>query len=95
MYKNGDELEYRIRNIDAFIFNVFINEELRGNGYCGKMIQLLVSRLKMEKSISEVYLAVSEDNLAAINAYHKIGFISVYKKRFFRVLRHNIPYHIL
>lgn len=46
MYKGGNELEYKIRNIDAFVYNVLIRPEFRGNGYAGVMFILLSEYLK-------------------------------------------------
>ena len=49
MYKGGNELEYKIRNIDAFVYNVLIRPEFRGNGYAGVMFILLSEYLKKER----------------------------------------------
>ena len=94
MYKGGDELEYKIRNIDAFIYNVMIDESVRGNGYAGVMIKKLGSILK-NKGIREAYLAVSIDNNGAITAYRKTGFEVVEEKKFIRTMKINIPYYRL
>ena len=94
MLKGGDELEYRIRNIDAFIYNVMIDKSVRGRGYAGVMIKMLGLELK-SKSINEAYLAVSTDNTSAIRAYQKVGFEVVGEKWFVRTLKRNIPYYII
>lgn len=94
MYKGGNELEYKIRNIEAFIYNVYVAPEARGKGFAGKMMQFLMSYLR-EKGINEAYLAVSTDNESAIRAYEKFGFCDVENKSFYRILRKNMPYHTL
>ena len=94
MYKGSDDLEYRIRNIDAYIFDVFINATYRGNGYAGEMIHRLMYYLH-EKGIETAYLAVSVANENAIKAYKKTGFVNVKDLSFARVLKINIPYHVL
>lgn len=94
MYRGGNDTEYRIRNIDAYIFDVLIDANHRGRGLAGVMIELVMDKL-YEKGIAAAYLAVSKTNVPAIKAYRKIGFTTVGEKRFFRVLKINIPYHKL
>ena len=94
MYKGGNELEYRIRNVDAFIYNVKIDELFRGKGYAGIMINMLEKQL-VSKGIHEAYLAVSTDNYGAIKAYKKNGFKTICEKKFVRTMRVNIPYYSL
>ena len=94
MYRGGNELEYKIRNIDAFIYNVMIKKEYRGKGHIREMIAYLGKVLKYQK-ITEAYLAVSVDNKNAIKAYEKIGFESVKEAWFIRMLRKNIPYYTI
>lgn len=55
MYKGGNDLEYRIRDIDAYLFDVYMNEKYRGNGYAGQMIRLVMDYLK-ERGIDTAYL---------------------------------------
>ena len=94
MYKGSDDLEYRIRNIDAYIFDVFVNPKYRGNGYAGEMIRQLMCYLH-EKGIETAHLAVSVSNESAIKAYKKTGFSNERDCSFARVLKINIPYHVL
>lgn len=94
MYKGSDDLEYRIRHIEAYIFNVYINEDFRGNGYAGEMICHLMKYLH-GKGIDTAHLAVSVSNENAIKAYKKSGFSIVKDLSFVRVLKINIPYHVL
>lgn len=94
MYKGGNELEYRIRNIDAFIYNLMVLPSQRGNGIAGCMLLLLEEIFKM-KRISSVCLAVSIDNHSAIKAYKKVGCEIIANKSFVRFMRINIPYYCL
>ena len=94
MYKGSDDLEYRIRNIEAYIFDVFVNNEYRGQGYAGEMIRQLMRYLH-GRGIDKAYLAVSTSNNSAMKAYKKSGFVIVKDLSFIRVLKINIPYHVL
>ena len=94
MFKKGNELEYRIRGIDAFIYNVFIGEKYRKKGYARLMLNLLFFYL-IEKGLNDVYLAVSRDNYEAIELYKKLNFKIIKNKMFIRTLRCNLPYYDL
>lgn len=94
MYKGTDDLEYRIRNIDAYIFDVYVNSSYRGKGYAGEMIRQLMEYLRAE-NIDSAHLAVSTKNDKAIRAYEKAGFSTVHDRSFARVLKINIPYYKL
>ena len=94
MYKGGNDFEYRIRNVDAFIYNVFTAVEHRGRGYAVDMMKHVMAFLHA-KGIDKVYLAVSTNNKPAIRAYVKAGFIVERDSSFIRVLRVNIPYRKL
>lgn len=91
MYKGGNDIEYKIRSIDAFIYNVLTKKEYRGKGYAGEMLFLLSEYLH-GKSIEKSYLAVSKNNDSAIRAYKKTGFVTEKDSSFIRILRVNIPY---
>lgn len=94
MYKGSDDLEYGIRNIDAYIFDVFVNEKHRGNGYAGEMIRQLMEYLH-KKGIESAHLEVAVSNTSAISAYKKTGFTTVKNCFFARIMKINIPYHAL
>ena len=94
MYRGGNDVEYRIRNIDAYIFDVYVSKECRGRGYAGVMICGLAGHL-LAKGISAAHLAVSTANSSAIRAYEKIGFQKERDLSFFRILKVNLPYHKL
>lgn len=55
----------------------------------------ILKRELKARSIGEVYLAVSKENVSAINAYTKSGFQIVAERLFVRVLKYIIPYYIL
>lgn len=94
MYRGGNEIEYKIRNIDAFIYNVRTDEAYRGRGYAGMMIESVCRELS-SKGIDKVYLAVSTNNESAIKAYKKSGFVTEKTSCFIRFLKINIPYREL
>lgn len=94
MYKGGNDIEYKIRNIDAYIFDVYVNKAHRGSGYAGQMIRCVMDYLH-SKGIDTAYLAVALSNKSAIRAYEKVGFTTEYDRKFARVLKVNIPYHKL
>lgn len=94
MFRGGNDIEYKIRNIDAYIFNVYVSQTYRGNGFAGEMIYQLMNLLH-NNGVEKAYLAVSLKNMSAIRAYEKIGFVNVFDRKFVRVLKINIPYHIL
>lgn len=94
MFRGGNDPEYLIRNIDAYIFGVYIKEAYRGHGYAGVMLGYLAEHLKA-KHISQAHLAVNVCNQSAIRSYEKTGFQIVDTKSFCRFLRINIPYHKL
>lgn len=94
MYKDSDDLEYKIRNIEAYVFDVYVNNDYRGHGYAGEMIRQLMRYLH-GRGIDTAYLAVSTANDSAIKAYKKTGFVTVEDLSFVRALKINIPYHVL
>lgn len=94
MFKGGNDPEYLIRNIDAYIFGVFIQEAYRGNGYAGCMLGYLAEHLK-DKHIQQAHMAVNIHNKSAIRSYEKAGFQIADSKTFCRFFRINIPYHKL
>ncbi|MBP5201820.1 N-acetyltransferase [bacterium] len=94
MYRGGMEIEYKIKNIDAFIYDVRTDEAYRGRGYAGMMIESVCRELT-SKGIDKVYLAVSTNNESAIKAYIKSGFVIERTSCFVRFLKINIPYREL
>lgn len=95
MYRGGNDLEYRIRNTDAYIYGVYIRPEYRGLGWAGVMISRLMRYLHNRKKIDCAELAVSQKNMSAIRAYRKAGFVDLEDKEFVRVMKINVPYHML
>lgn len=91
MYKNGDELQYRIRNIDAFGFYFCVFDEYKGKGLINDMIQDAVDFLS-EKGIDRLYASVRKNNLSALKAYKKVGYRFEKNKRFCTLLKIRIPY---
>lgn len=83
------EAQYRIENCEFFVKFVFVYEQFRGERIASKLFEELFKNLE-ENSLT---LAVRKNNISAIKAYRRIGGESVFKKKFFRVLKLNIPYH--
>lgn len=94
-YKGSNDLGYRIRNIDAYIFDVYVNEKHRGKGYAGMMVRHLMCYLHEEMGINSAELAVALSNESAIRAYEKTGFTIVRDCKFARIMKVNVPYHEL
>lgn len=94
MLKGGCEVQYKIKNIDAFIFDVCVNKDFRRNGIGSYMISYVVNYL-FERNIKKCFLAVRRDNEPAINLYKKNGFNFVKACSFIRVCKRNIPYYSL
>lgn len=92
--RGGNEMSYRIREIDAIISCVCVFREYRGRNIANRMLAEIVALLQKE-GCSEVTLAVSADNQPAIRAYEKAGFSKVSEKHFLRILRKCFPYHKL
>ena len=92
--RGGNEMVYKIRNVEALISCVCVFKEYRGkniaNGMIGKVVELL-----REEDGTEVALGVRTDNASAIRAYEKAGFRVTGEKKYLRILRKNIPYHIV
>lgn len=95
MYRGGNDLEYRIRNTDAYIYGVYIRPEYRGYGWAGIMISRLMRYLHNSKKIDYAELAVSRKNINAIRAYRKAGFVDLEDREFVRIMKINVPYHVL
>ena len=93
MYRGGNHFQYRVRNIDALIYQIDVFPEFRGHGACGVMMRQAFNYLQVQKRISDAYWSVRKNNISAIRAYDKLGAKQVDRKIFLRVLKVNIPYH--
>ena len=94
MLPPGDELEYRIRRTEAYLFNIYVRREFRGRGIAGQMLRDTV-RLLARDGIHSCCLAVGVRNKPAIRAYEKFGFVRTGRRRFLRLAGKNLPYHSL
>ena len=90
--RGGNEMVYKIRNVEALISCVCVFKEFRGKNIANLMIGKVVELLYNEGG-TEVALGVRTDNNSAIIAYEKAGFKITDEKEYIRVLRKNIPYH--
>ena len=93
MFPQCNEFQYRVRKVDAFIFDVFVFPNFRGCGLCGQMFQHVFDSLK-KRGKNIVALGVRTDNTSAIRAYEKAGGVIKSRKRFIQLVhRYNIPYY--
>ena len=93
MFPNGNELQYRIRKVDAFLFDVFVSENYRGKGICGHMLSYVFSCAE-KSQIKLVALGVRRNNTSAIRAYLKAGGVIRRKRKFIQLFhRYNVPYY--
>ena len=93
MYKGGNYGWWHFRNIDAWIFGVFVREQYRRKGLCEYMMHNVLNYLNAEKNIDEAYLTVRIRNYPARNAYKKLGGTEIAHKKTFRICRVQIPFH--
>ena len=94
MYSGGNEFQYRVRNTPAFLFDLCVFEEFRGQGICGTILSHIFNYLKNDKKLKEVQLAVRKNNHKAIRAYQKAGGIIIRSCGFLQIVRkYNLPYH--
>ena len=91
MYRGGDHFQYRVRNIDALIYQIEVYPEFRGHGACGHMMRQTFKYLET-RNINDAYWSVRKNNKSAIKAYDKLDAKQVDRRRFLRVLKVNIPY---
>lgn len=94
MKRGGNEVLYRIRSVEAYVFAVRVFDDFRGKRYAGEMITWLMNSLHAE-GIDEMWLTVKKENYPAIRAYERLGFERVGSSRFIRFLGINIPYRII
>lgn len=93
MYPGGNEFQYRVRKVDAFLFDVYVSPDFRGHGLCGQMFQYVFDYLK-KNGKKTVALGVRTNNPSAIKAYKKAGGVIKARKRFIQLAhRYNIPYY--
>lgn len=94
MLKGGKEVQYKIKHIDAFVFDVCVEKNFRRNGIASDMISYVNDYL-CKMGVKEMYLAVRKDNIPAVNLYKKIGFKLAGCRSFARICKINIPYYTL
>ena len=95
MHKGGNEIQYRIKKADAFLFDVCVLPQCQGKGYSTKILAMITEYLHRERQIDTLTLACRTDNEIALKAYKKFGFTICCKKTFIRLLKINIPYYKL
>lgn len=94
-FKGARDRQYLVRETDVYIFDVFVGEQFRGHGFAPMLIDELIKTYVGTSENVTICLAVRKDNISAIKAYKKIGFVVKGEKAFLRVLKVNIPQHKL
>ena len=94
MYQGGNEVQYRIRKIDAFGFYFDVFPEFRGNRYIEFFIYSMLKHLEA-KGITKLYASVRKNNIAALKAYKHAGMKIEAEKKFYRFIKWRIPYPIV
>ena len=89
LYKGSAIGRYRVRNIDAFIVNVFVNAEFRRKGYGEYLLRKTLQYLHTHKNIHTTYLTVHVNNLPARRLYAKTGGVDVRTIKRLRLF--NVP----
>lgn len=92
MVQGGNEIQYKVRTTDIFIFDVYVFEQFRGKGIAGYMISSILNDIEQYEK-KKICLAVRIENESAIRAYKKMAFEVIDCKKFIRVCKINIPYH--
>lgn len=67
--------EFEGKNV-WYIAEMMIEEKLRGQGWGGKLLNEFISHAK-QFNISDVFIRVWDQNIAALSLYRKIGFVDV------------------
>jgi len=91
--KGGRDRMYKVKECDAYIYDVFVFPEHRGKRYVSFLLNALI-----EESLGcegTVRLCVRINNVSAQKAYQHMGFQIIAKKSFLRILRINIPQQVI
>jgi ribosomal protein S18 acetylase RimI-like enzyme len=67
-------LGFEIRNQVLFLSKIYIRDSARGNGYARASVEF-VRRLAVDSRCRAIQLTVNRNNLAAIGAYERLGFL--------------------
>lgn len=95
MRKGGNEVQYRVRRTDFFLFDLCVFQCFRGQGFASEFLSYIATDLINNFSGAGKYLslAVRVNNIPAIKVYKKFGFLKVERKKFVRLLKINFPYY--
>ena len=91
MFRGGRVDKFRFRNIDAWIFAVFVAENYRRKGLCEYMLNSLLHYLHSEKGINRAYLEVRKDNYPARAAYTKLRGKEEFRVKSYRFCKITFP----
>lgn len=91
MKKGGNEVLYKIRKIDSYLFALRVFSEYQGKGYGEEIMTQVIEELHND-GVDTVFLTVKKNNKQAIHIYDKLGMKAIGRKFFIRIGRYNIPY---
>ncbi|MFC3800488.1 GNAT family N-acetyltransferase [Cohnella sp. GCM10012308] len=57
------------------LISVMLGHQFQGKGYATASLKLIIDDMNLQYKCKEIYLTVIHDNMNAIKAYEKIGFI--------------------
>lgn len=69
--------QFAIEGRLAGLYDVFTAPAARGRGHAGRLCSHMLARAR-DAGASHAYLQVEDDNLAARNVYHRLGFADAY-----------------
>ena len=63
---------------NKYWFGIYLNDDYRGNGFGGMLLNYTLGHNNITKDISEIHLSVDIDNIYAVKLYEKNNF-TIYK----------------
>lgn len=91
-FKGTADKILQVKKSDAYISQIEVIEEYRGNGYSKEMFSCIFDELR-NRGAQEVFLAVNPQNEIAIKLYKKMGFEYSKKITYLRICGKNVPFH--
>lgn len=77
------QLRYRLSvwtgSDDAWIEDVFVDDEMRGNGY-GRILMEAAIQSATRRGCGRIQLDVNQDNKAALKLYESLGFVTIHNE---------------
>lgn len=92
LFPGGADNHYHVKKSDFYIHHGFLFPQYRGNKIYEQLMIAICTKAKQNKTdITNITLAVSENNCSALKAYKNMGFQSYSKKTFITIGKWNIP----